>query len=196
MVPDLLSLVPPDLPVEWSFPREASHYYVHFLHPAKPEIQEVWTRMDPGWALGEMEEIRLLHVNEPLQAEVGLWHVLNRLSRSTVESSPAAASGALGIAISLLRNHLDETLRIRELASRSGVSTSHLNRLFREEFGHSAQEHLQQTRQEVACRLLRYSRLPVRVIAARVGIPDPQAFNKFFRKRTGMSPTAYREEGE
>jgi transcriptional regulator GlxA family with amidase domain len=142
--------------------------------------------------MAEMEWIRTQAGLRPLCAEVALWHVLLRLGVPERMPVQPAGSGALGIAESLLRNHLDRPMRIGELAARSGVSAGHLNRLFQQAYGHSAQEHLQQARLELALSLLRESALPVRVIAARVGLPDAQAFNKFIRKRTGLSPTGVR----
>jgi AraC-like DNA-binding protein len=37
-----------------------------------------------------------------------------------------------------------------------------------------------------------YRDLPMKRIAARVGMPDPQHFNKQFRLLTGLSPSAAR----
>ncbi len=194
--PDTWSLMPPNLSAEWSFPPEASHYVVHFTHPfSDQELQVCWGREDreSSFLLEEMEWIRRQWQSQPLAAEVALWHLLNKLSLK----APAAAargSGALHIALSLLRNHLDQPMRIPDLARRCGVSPSHLNRLFQQEYGHSAQEELQRRRLEVATRLLSNSSLPIRVVAERVGLPDAQAFNKFIRKRCGCSPSDYRSK--
>jgi len=192
--PDTWSLVPPDLEVEWSFPMEATHYFVHFTHPAQEVSHQVWggpcgdrnSRMTE-----EIEWICQRQQSDPRAAEVCLWNLLHHVNSSGNGTIPTGHS-ALNIASSLLRNHLDRPMRIHDLARQCGVSSSHLNRLFQAEYGHSAQEHLQQTRLEVSTRLLRDSSLPIRSIAERVGLPDLHAFNKFIRKRTGASPSAYR----
>ena len=38
----------------------------------------------------------------------------------------------------------------------------------------------------------KYTNLPVKQVGVRVGMPDPQHFNKQFRHFTGQSPTSYR----
>ena len=43
----------------------------------------------------------------------------------------------------------------------------------------------------MARHLFETSDLPVKDVAAAVGIPDPQYFNKQFRRINGMSPTSF-----
>ncbi|MDY2850769.1 MAG: helix-turn-helix transcriptional regulator, partial [Candidatus Borkfalkiaceae bacterium] len=54
--------------------------------------------------------------------------------------------------------------------------------------------YIQNERLEYAEELLKTTDLPVSAIAVKAGIPDYNYFSKVFRKRTGISPKAYRDK--
>ncbi|MBA3845406.1 MAG: helix-turn-helix transcriptional regulator, partial [Planctomycetes bacterium] len=82
--------------------------------------------------------------------------------------------------------------RVGEVARRLGVTPEHLARLVRRATGRTVKALLRERRLEHACRLLRASDLPVGVIGARVGYPDPYHFSRVFARHAGIPPTAYR----
>ncbi|MGE3616877.1 MAG: helix-turn-helix domain-containing protein [Gemmatimonadales bacterium] len=77
----------------------------------------------------------------------------------------------------------------RELA----VSAGHLNLLCRRHLGSSAKEVIQERLEVSARRLLLYSDLAAGAIARQLGFKDPSYFARFFRRRTGLSPAAFRQ---
>ncbi|WP_420715734.1 helix-turn-helix transcriptional regulator [Streptomyces sp. SBT349] len=81
------------------------------------------------------------------------------------------------------------------VARAAGVSHNHLTRLFRAETGDTVVAHIRRRRMERAGHLLRETTLPVRSVAASVGIGDLQAFNKICRRELGASPRAVRASG-
>ncbi|MGH7144802.1 MAG: helix-turn-helix domain-containing protein, partial [Planctomycetota bacterium] len=91
-----------------------------------------------------------------------------------------------------VENHLAEPLALRELAAFSGLSRSHIGRLFRRHLNTTPVDWITRTRIEQAKRMLASSGLPVGQVGARVGIADPYYFSKLFRKTTGLSAKAYR----
>lgn len=67
-----------------------------------------------------------------------------------------------------------------------------LTRRLKEE-GNSFQGLLDEVRQVLAKQYLKSSDLPIKSIAAKVGIKNPTVFNRAFKKWCGMSPGEYRE---
>jgi transcriptional regulator GlxA family with amidase domain len=74
------------------------------------------------------------------------------------------------------------------------VSHNHLTRLFRAETGSTVVGYVQARRMARARHLLTSSTLPIPAVAASVGIPDLQAFNKTCRRERGASPRAIRSQ--
>jgi transcriptional regulator GlxA family with amidase domain len=91
-----------------------------------------------------------------------------------------------------IEKHLAEPLAVAEMARVAGVSHNQLTRLFREHVGDTVVGYIAARRMARALHLLQASTLSVTAIAAAVGIPDLQAFNKACRKAFGASPRALR----
>jgi AraC-like DNA-binding protein len=81
-----------------------------------------------------------------------------------------------------------------EAARSCGISQVHLRRLFREAAGLPFRQFCLKARMDAAARMLRKSKLPLKEIAERCGIPDIYYFNRLFRARHGMPPGAYARE--
>jgi len=59
--------------------------------------------------------------------------------------------------------------------------------------GYGAKRVIQERVLVEAKRLLVHTELTNTAIAARVGMPDPAAFGKFFRRQTGETPATFRD---
>ena len=79
-----------------------------------------------------------------------------------------------------------------QIAKRAGISHNQLTRLSDQTFGLGVAAYMRKRRLDKAEHLLDRSNLPIKAIAAEMGIPDLQQFNKFMRKETGSSPTKIR----
>lgn len=95
-----------------------------------------------------------------------------------------------------LRRAIDATphrqVTVPGLSASMGRSANALSRLFRQQYGMTILHYLLLRRMELARHLLLSTRLPILEIGRKVGIPDPQYFNKQFRRVTGQSPSMYR----
>lgn len=91
----------------------------------------------------------------------------------------------------IFRN-LDRRFSVSDVAEAASISTRHLLRAFRQEHRITIQEYVRQKRVQEAARLLATTDLPIKEIAAQVGIPDLHQFNKTMRDETGSSPRAFR----
>ncbi|MBN1674923.1 MAG: helix-turn-helix transcriptional regulator [Kiritimatiellae bacterium] len=95
-----------------------------------------------------------------------------------------------------LEDELSSPLRVTALARTAGLNQNYLARQFRARFGMTIQRYVFLRRMEQAKNLLVNTHLPVKSIAVHVGYPDPQHFNKAFRRAVGMCPSAFRREAE
>jgi AraC-like DNA-binding protein len=98
----------------------------------------------------------------------------------------------LELAILYLNDHLEESIRLPELAKHTGLSKQHLILLFNEETGFPPIEYFLRMKIQKATQMLSLTDLSVKEIALKVGIPDPYYFSRLFKKITGSPPTAYR----
>lgn len=116
---------------------------------------------------------------------------------SGLDETPAVLQGSMRASASVLRTamahieeHLAEPLGVPDIARVAGVSHTHLTRLFRQDTGLTVVGCIRHRRMARARHLLTASTLAIPAIAATVGIPDLQAFNKTCRKELGASPRA------
>ncbi len=89
--------------------------------------------------------------------------------------------------------HFRETVTLEELALASGISTSHLNRSYRQCFGLTPQQFQLQLRMEEAQILLANPRLSLTEIALRLGYTDLAAFSNQFKKYHHQPPSRFRK---
>jgi transcriptional regulator GlxA family with amidase domain len=104
-----------------------------------------------------------------------------------------ATHPAVSAAIAHIEANLAQPLTIPDLARMAGVSHNHLTRLFHAETGLTVIAYIRRRRMARARHLLVSSTLSIPAVAASVGIPDLQAFNKTCRRELGGSPRAVRE---
>ena len=94
------------------------------------------------------------------------------------------------------KKYIKEQLPVRyptidNTARRVGMPVRTLQRRLKES-GLSYSELVEQTRYELACRLLDMPGAKMAAVAKALGYNDPSSFSRAFRRWTGMSPRAYR----
>jgi AraC-like DNA-binding protein len=92
----------------------------------------------------------------------------------------------------LLEGSFQRKLGLREMGQEVNLSPWRLAHLFKEETGMSPQRYLTFVRLQRAKDQLVSSFLPVQVIGAAVGIPNPSHFTRSFKAAYGMTPVEYR----
>lgn len=85
-----------------------------------------------------------------------------------------------------------ERWSVEALAEGVALSPSRFAARFREVMGRSVMNYVATWRANVACRLLRESRLPLGEIAGRVGYESLPAFSRAFKLQIGQAPAAWR----
>lgn len=91
-----------------------------------------------------------------------------------------------------IENHYKDKITIEDVANEAGISQSHLMKYFKNTMGTSFIGYLNEYRLTMASRLLVSSDSSILDIAAEVGFDNLSYFNRIFKKRFSMTPSAYR----
>lgn len=194
--PGRVSLVPPGTTVRYRYRGRSEHLFAHLrITPAGPP-RTVPVVQDAGPELPSLTDLLLRAVaaapSEPDRTRAEIWTTLWRVATL---APPAAGPGphpAVTAAIAHIEARLAAPLTVPEVARAAGVSHNHLTRLFHAETGGTVVAYIRRRRLERAHHLLRATTLSIPAVAASVGIPDLQAFNKACRRELGASPRALR----
>jgi len=213
--PGDLTVTPAFVGARYHVPEPGHHLCVHWLFyhdPQTPPTEDVMelplhlpaAAQQRGRGFAEqLHRIIALHAEgevDPL-AEMSSRLAFQRLligiamaGRDTREQSdPAPSDAAVDTVAALVQHRLDHDLRVPTLAKEVGLSQNYLARRFKDRYGQTIPRYILRCRIEHAHLLLTTTNLPIGNIAARVGLPNPQHFNKQFRRLMGRSPTAVRQ---
>jgi transcriptional regulator GlxA family with amidase domain len=123
---------------------------------------------------------------------------LGRLVSEALDSEaplflPTSSDPALAVALTWTRQNLD-TATMAEVARQAGLSERSLRRRFQAGLGMSWRNYAMQARVLRAMALLAEHGPSVLRVANLVGFDSLSSFNRAFRARTGMTPSAYRKQ--
>lgn len=108
---------------------------------------------------------------------------------------PPDAAGRLAQSFQqLVATSLGHTHRVRDYAARLHVTPDHLARCVRRVTGKSPARWIEEAVVREARALLAQSSLTVAEVALEVGVTDASYFSRLFRKHTGLTPLAYRQQ--
>lgn len=138
----------------------------------------------PDWYL--VTKLPLLDRRRRVQGVMGL------LRRPDAAERQLPVFQTVARAVEIIRRDHAKPLLIDDVARACGQSLRQLQRHFQSAFGISPQEFLVKTRVLSAARLLEETNLTASEIARRCGFVDASSFALHFRKRTGLTPLAYR----
>jgi len=99
---------------------------------------------------------------------------------------------AIADTVRFIRENYGEPIRVRDLATRAGLSGYQLEQRIKKLFQITAGQLIQKTRMEAAVKRLRETSDPIGRVALDCGYSDQSAFTRQFRQTIGMSPSAYR----
>ncbi|MEU1486577.1 AraC family transcriptional regulator [Streptomyces sp. NPDC005752] len=196
IAPGRVSLIPPGTEATFDYRGRSEHLYAHLQVPDAGECHRVPVMQDAGTEApvvsGLLRRALAAMPGAPAQATAEMWTVLWRVARLAGRERPGGAHGAVASAMAHIEANLAAPLTVPEIARRSGVSHSHLTRLFRAETGSTVAAYIRHRRLDHADHLLRESTMSIQAIACSVGISDLQAFNKACHRELGGSPRAIR----
>ena len=93
-----------------------------------------------------------------------------------------------------LENSREDHFRLHEYASKEGLSREYLIRTFRETFGESPYEFLQNKRMETAMQLLQHTNMTIKEISYRLDFCAPGYFSTYFKRKFDSTPQEWRKK--
>lgn len=100
---------------------------------------------------------------------------------------------AVAVVLEYIDKHIDEPLRLSDLAEMAGLSTYQLDQRIKSLFEVSAGQYVTRKRIEKACHLLEKTKETIGIIALDCGYGDQSAFSRQFRQSVGITPGAFRD---
>jgi AraC family transcriptional regulator len=94
--------------------------------------------------------------------------------------------------VEYINEHLDQDIKLADLAALLGMSQFHFSHLFKQAMGMAPYQYLLQQRVERAKQLLQQTDRSIMDIAFLCGFNSHSHLSKQFRQLTGITPTAYR----
>jgi AraC-like DNA-binding protein len=166
---------------------------------ADPSAPSVW-QADPGPHAELREVVRQLRIEAAhpgAAADEACRHLLSvlllRIGRlGAAQSAPADRDGIAARFAEAVERDFATVHRVADYAARLGYSVRTLTRASAAATGRSARELVDARIALEARRLLAYTDLPASTVGRRLGFSEPTNFGKFFLRRTGLTPAAFR----
>jgi two-component system response regulator YesN len=111
-------------------------------------------------------------------------------------ATPVNAGGgvqAVEVALQYIHSHYTAELSLEKVASVVYLNPVYFSQLFKLKTGKGFKDYITHLRFVRAMELLRGTELKVGDISERVGYPDVRHFSQIFRKKTGFTPSEYRQ---
>lgn len=135
----------------------------------------------------KIESVRSLQESFKLQGEMMREYCILVRKRSIQNHS-----FYVGKAVTLISYDLTADLSLKAVASALSVNPSYLSALFSKECGQTLTEYVREKRLEESARLLQQTNRTVFQIAIDCGFNDAHYFIRCFKRKTGLTPKAYR----
>jgi len=131
-----------------------------------------------------------------LALQIHLSHLLLLLAR-TLAAPAAGSSGASRLRAEKIRAYIDthyyEQLTAGDIASKLGMSTRHVNNIFKERYERTPMQYLTEVRIRVAQKLLAETDKDVISICFEVGYDSVSTFYRSFKAIVKLSPKSFRD---
>jgi AraC-like DNA-binding protein len=103
-----------------------------------------------------------------------------------------AIGQALQLAVGFIESHLDQKIRVMEVADACGLNPLQVRKAFQEAYNLSISKFVRHTRLARARALLTDSQLNISEVSYLTGFSDPAYFSRIFKSTLGLSPSAFR----
>lgn len=158
--------------------------------------------------LDEMKEIfsRTLRIEtniqylycENFEKIAGVYRQMERMATATFEEEclsdeDAKENDVISEVVEYVRHHTNQDIKRSDLAELVHLNIDYLARIFKKETGTTLNDFIIEEKMKVAKNLLRTTRLPVSLIATKVGYSNFSYFTKLYKKHYGKTPMEERE---
>ena len=155
---------------------------------------EAGMEMERAFRLSDFYILKLDNIYS-LQGVVDLYNrmVLDFTGKMRLLTKMAGTSQPVTDCIEYIYVHIQERITVDDLALHTGLSPSHLSRLFKKETGISISDYIREKKVEKAQELLRFCNLSLIEISSFLSFSSQSHFTQLFREFTGMTPKKYRD---
>ena len=119
--------------------------------------------------------------------------VLDYTGRMRLLSKMPGTSKPVSDCIEYIYIHIQKRVTVEDLAAYTGLSASHLSRLFKKETGVSISDYIRERKVKKAQELLRFCDFSLIEISNYLSFSSQSHFTQIFREFTGMTPKKYRD---
>jgi len=98
--------------------------------------------------------------------------------------------------IAYIQDHYSDGINNQSIAEQFGYNPTYLGKIFKIHTGTTLHEYITDLRVQAAMELLANTTCPVGEICKQVGFSDVYHFSKYFKKKVGKTPTAYRKNND
>ncbi|MFP4977786.1 response regulator [Paenibacillus sp. CN-4] len=145
------------------------------LIPGEPDIVAgIQSENDPKLVFEAVKRLYSLLLDLPQQSE-------NKKNRQAIRT-----------VLDYIHNHLDEEIRLEELAQKVFLTPNYLGSIFKEAMGTNFSDYLMIQRMEHAKRLLLLPGSRIYEVSQQVGYKNPHYFSKLFKEYAGVKPSQYK----
>ena len=143
-----------------------------------------------------LDDVRSTMARNPERARVAALRLVALLTQ-TADAEPACTRGGLAPwqqrkVERFMRDNLESSIHLRDLAQEVSLSVSHFSRAFKASFGDTPHLYMSRLRIQRAQELMLATREPLSQIALVCGFADQSHLSKLFRRELNESPTAWR----
>ena len=117
-----------------------------------------------------------------------------QLGQGQIEADENDTDARMRQMMQYIINHIHDEISLSDLANEMFVSTSTLSRIFKKSTGMYFADYVMRLRVRTSLGLLRTSEQNLTQIAMNCGFSTSAAFNRSFKKVTGMMPSEYRKK--
>lgn len=172
---------------------------VAMTRSAKPLSGHDGYRRDPAEVAILLNDAKAALLSDRAFARVCIARALDLLHDDAAPASYPSGCSQGGLAgwqirraVAYIETHLESTIRVKDIAALTRLSSSHFSRAFRRSFGQSPMTYVTSRRVELAQRLLLMREDSMCQIALACGMCDQAHLTRVFRRIVGDSPTAWR----
>ncbi|MFT8879070.1 MAG: AraC family transcriptional regulator [Oenococcus sp.] len=153
--------------------------------------------LDAGLSLEAAAQIRIMLIDQiykhtivDFHSEIKalVWPYFDALKLQNGEKNSDTAT----ICRDYIDNHLDKKLSLKEIAEVASISKEALNPIFKNSFGLTVKQYVNQQKVALAKKFLAANKKSLQEITNALSLADKSYFVKLFHAETGMTPKQYR----
>ncbi|RAV16126.1 response regulator transcription factor [Paenibacillus contaminans] len=158
-------------------------------------IAELHPKLQPGQLLtsAHIQSVFTAATLETLHGICGSF--LRELLKLTVDMRKSGKHHVIEAAKAILDTRYDSNLSLESVAREVYVSPVYLSFLFKQVEGVNVTDYVTHVRIEKAKQLLLATNLKTYEIASRIGYQDEKYFSRLFKKKVGLTPSVFRQQG-